>query len=79
MQFNSNDMVSITEQGKRELDNGYITGHDYAIMTALDSHSPQSISSLARDSRTDIRQADIVVNRLQAQGRVSRRSIGGYQ
>lgn len=67
----ANAMVSITEDGKLAIDRDMVTEMKaYAILAELDQSSPQSLSSLSRQAKTDIFTIQREINRLRAQGLV---------
>lgn len=65
-----NTMVAMTEQGKLALDRMDVYGRSYALMLALDEHSPMSMGSLSREARMDLHATEREMKRLQSQGMV---------
>lgn len=64
-------MVKLTEDGKKAIDSDSVKDmKQYAVVAALDQHSPQSMSSLAKETRLNIFLAKKTVERLQKQGMV---------
>lgn len=73
----ANTMVSLTEEGKRALDQDMIKDiRAYAVISELDQHSPQSLSTLSKSAKANIYTIKSEVTRLKRQGMVSTRDYG---
>ncbi len=70
----TNSMVGITEDGKKALDRGMITGREYPVMTALDG-STMSISNLSREAGMSPQEVERQVKGLRRQGYVAVREF----
>lgn len=65
--FDANTQVSITEQGKAEIDGDMVRGASWQVLATLDQHSPRTVSNIARETRQDLHRTSKTVQMLRQQ------------
>lgn len=64
-------MISLTEEGKRAIDREMVQqAKDYAILSELDQHSPQSLAALSKVTGLNIMALKREAERLKRQGMI---------
>jgi hypothetical protein len=72
-------MVSITQSGETAADSDTEQGDSYTILAKLSDRSPQSVSSIARESNFDVFRTSRGVEKLAKQGKVNVSDFGANE
>ena len=74
--FEANTMVSITDTGQHILDQDQVTNiNHYAILAALEQHSPRSLSDLSKETKLRIQLVKKEITKL-SQQKMVKASLG---